>query len=320
MRGMTGRSLSNAVVLMAWAAVGLAACGHEAESESGRTATTAGAAGPDVFSNAEFPLGARLEACTEAGKTGYDASTKTLTMQMTAEVSTIVIGVVKGKLTVNGNVCVDAAGKPLIANGMKHVNIQGTNGPDRVVFDLLPGSFGQLFTAAGGCTVDLLDGQDTFSLRGSTGPDRVTVGMSKVGDLFYELSGDKLADIRVAHAETFVVGLSDGNDIFSARGGTVSGVHLSATVSSVAAVSLPMTINGGEGDDTLTGGDADDVLSGGPGDDEFLTPTKDGADTYDGGPGTDLISYATRKMSIVVDLDDVADDGASKIILVALLD
>jgi Ca2+-binding RTX toxin-like protein len=72
-------------------------------------------------------------------------------------------------------------------------------------------------------------------------------------------------------------------------------------------------IDGGPGDDWIDDGTGADDARGGPGDDEF-EPSQNGvqADLYDGGEGSDTISYGglrTPYAGVTVDLDGAADDG-----------
>jgi Ca2+-binding RTX toxin-like protein len=69
------------------------------------------------------------------------------------------------------------------------------------------------------------------------------------------------------------------------------------------------TINGGAGDDTLSGGAEDDTLNGDAGDDTFLSAAADDSDVYNGGAGTDTMSYDGRTAAVEVSLDGVAEDG-----------
>jgi hypothetical protein len=69
---------------------------------------------------------------------------------------------------------------------------------------------------------------------------------------------------------------------------------------------------GSGGGDVLNGGPGVDNLNGGDGSDTFETdPTADGADTYNGGAGTDVITYGLRTTPVTADIDGVADDGAA---------
>jgi Ca2+-binding RTX toxin-like protein len=92
------------------------------------------------------------------------------------------------------------------------------------------------------------------------------------------------------------------------------------------------TLYGGEGDDLLTGLESapsiggSDVMQGGPGDDHLVgrggddrldyfhswedsTGVQSGRDTYEGGAGTDSLSYERRTGDLSVTLDEVANDG-----------
>jgi Ca2+-binding RTX toxin-like protein len=111
----------------------------------------------------------------------------------------------------------------------------------------------------------------------------------------------------------------------------------------------PMTVWGGEGndtivtgagDDTVFGGDGDDKLSGGPGkdslfgndgNDTFLAEgliaipdpadakktimKDDGDDTMDGGNGEDTVSYAARTAAVYVSLSPSGDASEAKLLL-----
>ena len=66
----------------------------------------------------------------------------------------------------------------------------------------------------------------------------------------------------------------------------------------------------GTGDgNVLTGGLGADALHGMGGDDTFVTRRLDQADTYNGGPGFDHVTYTRRPVRVIVDVDGVADDG-----------
>jgi hypothetical protein len=79
-------------------------------------------------------------------------------------------------------------------------------------------------------------------------------------------------------------------------------------------------IEGGSGDDVLRGGlgpdiivpgFGDDTVSGGDGDDRFVAESGiDGADSFNGGAGRDIMSYAARTTGIRVLLDGFPNDGA----------
>src|SRR6185369_10658507 len=71
-------------------------------------------------------------------------------------------------------------------------------------------------------------------------------------------------------------------------------------------------IYGGDGNDLIRGGTGNDSISGGSGNDViYAESAPDGADNMNGGTGTDTLTYASRTGAVRVDLDNVADDGAS---------
>jgi Ca2+-binding RTX toxin-like protein len=71
-----------------------------------------------------------------------------------------------------------------------------------------------------------------------------------------------------------------------------------------------VTACGGDGADMFTDGLGSDFLGGGAGDDLLQTgAVLDGADVFDGGDGTDTMSYALRTSALVVDLLNQTSDG-----------
>ncbi|MCB9729957.1 MAG: calcium-binding protein [Deltaproteobacteria bacterium] len=255
-------------------------------------------------------LGSVLASCSTAGSSGYDSDTKTLTLALGGGVTEVVIAVPNKQLAVNHNPCVDSNGVALTTTSVKKIVVNGTTGDDEVIIDAAPGSFGGIFSVQGGITVDMGGGTgDAFKVRGSSGVDKWTVGVSG-SDTFFELSGDKNADVMVSNAESFVIALGDGADTFTGAGGAISAAHLADGVTSLSAVTDDLVINGGAGNDTLTGGDGDDTISGGDGDDTFkAAAVADGADTLAGGAGTDTADYSARTGDLTVTLDGVANDG-----------
>ena len=266
---------------------------------------------PDDLGVNTAELGSALASCSTAGSSGYDAATKTLTLDLTAGVSSVVVAVVSKKVAVNHNPCVDSNDVALTTTSVKKIVINGTTGDDEVILDIAQGSFGTIFSSTGGITIDMAGGTgDAFKVRGSnSGIDKFTAGES-AGDAFFELSGDKTADVIVSNAETFVFAMGDGNDVFSGAGGAITAAHLASGVTTLDAFTAVLTVNGGAGNDTITGGDGDDVLSGGEGDDTFKSAAvADGADVMNGGAGTDTMDYSARTGDLTVTLDGTANDG-----------
>ena len=146
----------------------------------------------------------------------------------------------------------------------------------------------------------------TLNVTGSNLPERIDVFLSSNG----------------ANVVVMVQGGSnDSSDSFAKSG--VSRINVSAlggadTVVVAAGITLPTTLDGGEGGDSLTGGSGPDVLLGGAGND-FLEG-KNGDDAMDGGTGADrlfgndgidTVDYSTRVNNLTITLDRTANDGES---------
>jgi Ca2+-binding RTX toxin-like protein len=118
------------------------------------------------------------------------------------------------------------------------------------------------------------DGQaDTVVVNGTNGDDVAVVAGDAAGVSVTGL----VAQVNIAHAESandrLRVNLLAGDDVVEASG--------------LAAGSIQLTADGGDGDDVLLGGDGDDVLLGGPGDDVLIGGP--GLDVIDGGDGDDVL-------------------------------
>ncbi|MFO0554638.1 MAG: hypothetical protein U0271_40045 [Polyangiaceae bacterium] len=251
-------------------------------------------------------LGAALASCSTAASSGYNGTSKVLTLALGGGVTTIVVSANGGKLTVNGWTCVTSAGAPLTTALVSKVSITGTAAAEKVIWDNLPGSFGAtLFSQTGGVTVDMAGGSDSFMLRGTAAADKYQAGVSAAGDTYFDLTNDNKADIRVVAAETFSISLLGGADTFQAAGGAISATHILAGVTSLTPMTTMVTVYGGDGADIIQGGNGDDQLYGGAGDDTFKSATTDdGADTYYGDAGSDLVDYSNRSVAQIVDIGD----------------
>ncbi|HVT76759.1 MAG TPA: calcium-binding protein [Acidimicrobiales bacterium] len=192
------------------------------------------------------------------------------------------------------------------------------------------------------CTITGTSGADTIT--GTSGPDVICAlgGNDKVNggagdDVIIGGTGDDVLD-GGAGADVFLSDrVADGADTIS--GGSATDVLSYAERSAPISVDPDVqaddgaadehddvradveTILGGAANDhlvgsslknTLVGGFGDDVLEGGSGDDTFVAnPDVDGADSFVGGAGRDLVTWSERAMHIAADPDGTADDGAT---------
>jgi Ca2+-binding RTX toxin-like protein len=301
------RSLARAVVAVVPAAL-IAGCAVDQQDAQQK--------GEDVEESAAA-LGVEVTSCSQASASGYSTTTSGLSITM-GSVTTLVFGVVNGYVTVNGYPCVKptaAGGAKLTPSMVKKVSILGTDAQDdKVVIDTLSGGLGTMVSQAGGITVDLgtqtASGADAFSLRGSNSADKWTAGEDPSANLFFEISGDKSADILVKGAESVAISLSSGADVFTAQGGAYTTTGFTgSTATSLTPVTAALTINGGDGDDVITGGNGDDVINGGDGKDTFKAALGDGNDTFNGGAGVDKADYSARTAALTIVMDGSTASG-----------
>jgi Ca2+-binding RTX toxin-like protein len=134
------------------------------------------------------------------------------------------------------------------------------------VFSIDPLESRRLLTSAvdasGLLTVDGTAGNDDISL--SISNNVLTVSLNAVSDGAFDLAATPISSIQIS-------GLSGDDSI------------------SIAAIPIPATLSGGDGNDTLVGGAASDFLSGGNDNDTFFSDNTQ-PDIIDGGDGFDTVS------------------------------
>jgi Ca2+-binding RTX toxin-like protein len=159
-------------------------------------------------------------------------------------------------------------------NDVETINVKALGGADLLTVDDLSGTdvtnvAGNLAAPGGGddaaadnVVVNATNGDDVVNVAG-TGPNVQVNGLaSRV-----TVSG------AVAGSDRLTVSGRAGDDVIDA--------------SPLAANSILLTEDGGDGDDILLGGAGDDTLLGGAGDDVILGGA--GNDTIDGGPGGNVV-------------------------------
>lgn len=267
-------------------------------------------------------LGTNFTSCTAADSTaptGFVAASKQLTLTLTANTDAV-ISVVNGKIKVNGWQCATAAivGPPAVASvdltttNVSKIIVAGLS-TNKVVLDLLPGSFGNIFTGTGGI---IIQGGGSVGVRGTGLANTFKVGQEgsgATGPFYFELSGDSRADVRVEGNPTAMsFALGDGNDTFSAQGQALTTSSLGGSAVTGDLVTENISVFGGLGNDTIKGGLGDDTLNGGEGNDWFTTSAgnvDDGADLYIGGTGTDTMDYSGRTAAISASIAPTYDSG-----------
>jgi Ca2+-binding RTX toxin-like protein len=142
-------------------------------------------------------------------------------------------------------------------------------------------------------TVNDLSGTDVTNLQadlaanggGDDGAsDNVVVNGTSADDVVTVTGNGQSAQVAGLSALVSVSGASAANDRLTVN--SLGGDDV-IDASGVAAGSIPLTLNGGDGDDVLLGGAGDDVLLGGVGDDVLIGGA--GTDTLDGGPGDNIV-------------------------------
>lgn len=228
-------------------------------------------------------------------------ATGTLTVTMaSAEIAIISKHAVSGNILVND---VFAAGATSAA--VKNVAITGAGGAETVIIDFANGTFAPGTSSAAGITAAMGAGADIFKVRGvSAGADKITVGGTALAtDIAF--NSDAFKDIAVTGTGTiaYTFSLGGGNDTFDAlSGGFGTGGSAYAGAS---------TVYGGIGDDVLTGGAGNETMYGDVGNDTMNGGTAADADVYNGGAGTDTVTYAARSAAVTVTVGAGANDGES---------
>jgi hypothetical protein len=231
------------------------------------------------------------------GTCGFVTNTGVATLALATGDVAMVSKMSSGAIGVNGFACSTAT-----ATNLKKLVVTGTTGDQTVILDFLGGVYGAGSQSGGiGIDVDLDAGTgDALKIRGTKTADTFTFG-TVAGVNGISINTDAFKDIAVAGVETFVVTLSDGDDVFSGAGNAAAGAGAFATA---------VTVYGGAGNDTMRGGDGNDTLNGGDGNDTFTTGTAaDGDDILVGGANTDTADYSTRTAALTITLDGTGNDG-----------
>jgi len=307
--GLKGLSAFSASLMMA-ASFGMAACNENETTDD---------AGVDPELGVNFEeLGTAITNCTAATSTEFNSTTKVLNISVPDTVDAVV-SVVGGKLKINGNQCQTNASPPveLTSTNVNRINITAVDNA-KVVIDLLPGAFGNIFAGTGGIVVTGTTANLSVGVRGTAQAN--VVKMSEASSAYYmELSGDTRADLKIVPAASsfpaISLALGDGADSFTAQGQNLTITALGTGTQGDVNASQALTVFGGVGNDTLKGGLGNDTLNGGDGNDLFQTNAttatlaSDGADVYIGGLGSDTVDYTGRTAALNVSVAPTVTNG-----------
>lgn len=229
----------------------------------------------------------------------FASGTLTIALDAAGETAIISRHAVSGNILVNDVVTTGAT-----ATAVKNIAITGGAGNDVVILDFANGSFAPGATGGPGITVALAGGTNEFKLRGASATgDTITVGGSGTAvDIAFNVDNFKDIAVTSTAAVALTFSLGGGNDIYNALSGAYG--------TGGAAFTGDATIYGGLGDDTLTGGDGDEIFYGDVGNDLMNggTSNADG-DVYNGGGGSDTVTYAARSAALTITVGAGAADG-----------
>ena len=265
----------------------------------------AGGANPDPVTAAiGAMMGSAIPGCTD--------SPSSTTLSLALNNDTAVISAPNGKLSVNGNPCnslINGVSAALTTSTTSKIVVNGSSNTDKVIIDLLPGSFGsKIFSSTGGITIDFAGtagGADEVMVRGSAASETVKfVTSAAMTETYVELNGDKTADLKIMPASgvTLTASMGAGSDLVLGNSTALTGFAGTNNIS-VIALTSPLIAYGGAGGDTFLGGDGDDFFYGGDGDDTFKSAaTDDGSDTFQGDLGSDTVDYSNRMSGVSADI------------------
>jgi Ca2+-binding RTX toxin-like protein len=166
-------------------------------------------------------------------------------------------------------------------------------------------------------------GADSLQVDGTDNADNFLFGQSAAGDLGANLNNGEpspdATDLTASGVDAVTINGRKGDDTISLVGSAGSPQIANPLVRSPLTVdggNQNDTLRGGAGNDQLLGGTQDDDLNGGGGNDSLDGGSENdsldggvGADNMIGNTGTDIATYADQTGAVNVTLDGVANDG-----------
>jgi Ca2+-binding RTX toxin-like protein len=226
-----------------------------------------------------------------------------------------------GSVSINSGDLDDAVTAPIALPVFASVGVGNDTVTTGAGDDTISGLFGADTIAAGGGQDKIFGHQDADTIDGGAGNDTINGGAS--ADVMAGGAGTDLVDYAGSTPVTVTIDdvANDGpagelddvrTDVEQVRGSsgddTITGSDLATVANKLIGSNGDDVLLGLAGHDELLGDKGSDTLQGGANDDRL-----DGgadADELSGGAGTgDEADYTDRDERVVVDLDDVADDG-----------
>jgi Ca2+-binding RTX toxin-like protein len=238
-----------------------------------------------------------------------------LELALDSAVSSVELRAEAGVLLANGTACSDSAGTELVLGDLLWLQVTAGSEDNSVSIDLGSGDWSALLGSAEGVLVDLGGGENELLIRGTTGDDHYRHAM-RGPDVVLDLLGNGTIDAVGSGLRKLGFSLGDGDDRLEDLSTVLAAAEpLSAPPTesaALSALSLPLVVSGGAGNDWLVGGTADDEFDGGAGDDvvsglagsdRFVSDLEgDGRDIWNGGPGYDQISYELRSTNLELEV------------------
>lgn len=245
-----------------------------------------------------------------------------LSLALDAQVASVQIQARDGVVLANGVAC-KAGDADLMLASVTALRVSGGTEDNGVILELGGGDWSGLLASPEAIQIALAGGANGMLLRGDDAAQSFHHGM-RGQDVVIDLIGDGRLSVVAEGLRALGVELGGGDDRLeditplaaaaaeAQAEAEAQGADAGAPVEPITELAIPIVASGGDGDDRVMGGSAgdeidlgagDDVGSGAGGDDVFIVAgTMDGADTLNGGPGYDQVSYEERDSPLELNL------------------
>jgi Ca2+-binding RTX toxin-like protein len=263
--------------------------------------------------------GSRLQLSRDVGNITMDANgMEIVNLTMLGGADNVVVNNLGGTAVTQVNVdLASTAGGSTGDAAADTVTVNGTAGPD--TFNVAANGAAVEVTGAGALVhvtnAELANdriafngvGNDTVNVNGTAGADTLQITVSPVAGYVRVIGSGFTAPVDVIGALTLSVNGLDGADTITAANG-------------LAALGVPLVLDGGDGNDTISGGDVGELILGGAGDDTvsggrgndvvllgddndtFVWNPGDGSDTVEGQNGSNTLAFNCSNVGEIVSL------------------